>query len=460
MKYKFPEKFFWGSAASAPQTEGAALEDGKGPSVWDWWSRTEPDKFWEGGTPEFAADFYHRYKEDIQLFKQTGHNSYRMSISWTRIMPKGFGAINPKGIQFYHDVIDELIKNGIEPFVNLYHFDMPYELVKIGGWENRAVIDYFVEYAKVCFQEYGHKVKFWITQNEPIVAPEGCYLQGFHYPEVQDGKRAVQVGHYVMLAHSKTVKAYHEMNLPGEIGVVLNLTPAYPATDSAEDKEAAHLADLIFTYSYLHPVLKGIYHPELVAFVKENNLTPEIAAGDLEIIADPASIVDFLGVNYYCPRRIGAGPKIKKDHHDWFTHVQNTKARYSDRGWEIYPEGIYDLLMRIKNNYGDIPCFISENGMGIRSFKEKEMVDGDRVHDGVRIDFVKDHLKCVHKAISEGVNCFGYHMWTGLDCFSWVNGYRNVYGFIRIDRENNLNRIIKDSGYWYKTVLDNNGFED
>ncbi|MEI6284927.1 MAG: glycoside hydrolase family 1 protein [Bacillota bacterium] len=459
MKYEFPKGFFWGTAASGPQTEGAAAEDGKGKSLWDWWSETDPDKFWQQATPEIACDFYHRFREDIQLLKQTGHNSYRISISWPRIMPTGRGAVNAKGVEFYHKLIDELLANGIEPFVNLYHFDIPYELLKIGGWENRLVADYFVEYAKVCFQEFGSKVKYWFTQNEPLGQVEVSYLFGINYPQAEDAKRTVQAAHNALMSNVETINEFHRLKCPGQIGVIMVMAPSYPASDSDADREAAQLADMLHTYSYLHPLLRGYFQPELIEFITSEGLLPIIRPGDLELIADEASRVDFLGVNYYAPRRIAAGPLVKSSFRDWYTVVELPDVPRSDRGWEIYPEGIYDLLSALKKMYGNIPCIISENGMGIRVEKEQEFVDGDRVHDAVRIEYVRDHLIAAHKAISEGMNVFGYQMWTGLDCFSWRNGYRNVYGLIRVDRADNLKRIIKDSGYWFKTVHDNNGFE-
>ena len=316
MKYEFPKGFFWGTAASGPQTEGAAAEDGKGKSLWDWWSETDPDKFWQQATPEIACDFYHRFREDIQLLKQTGHNSYRISISWPRIMPTGRGAVNAKGVEFYHKLIDELLANGIEPFVNLYHFDIPYELLKIGGWENRLVADYFVEYAKVCFQEFGSKVKYWFTQNEPLGQVEVSYLFGINYPQAEDAKRTVQAAHNALMSNIETINEFHRLKCPAQIGVIMVMAPSYPASDSDADREAAQLADMLHTYSYLHPLLRGYFQPELIEFITSEGLLPIIRPGDLELIADEASRVDFLGVNYYAPRRIAAGPLVKSSFRD------------------------------------------------------------------------------------------------------------------------------------------------
>ncbi|MFA6075681.1 MAG: glycoside hydrolase family 1 protein [Negativicutes bacterium] len=461
MKYQFPEGFFWGSAASAPQTEGAACLDGKGISVWDYWTEADPEKFWQQGNSKIACDFYHRYRDDIQLMKACGQNSYRLSIAWTRLFPNGTGEINPKGVEFYNKVIDELIANGIEPFVNLYHFDMPYELLKIGGWENRVVVDAFARYASACFALFGDRVKFWITHNEPIIAPLNCYMLATNLPEVTDFKRAVQVAHNILMSHVLAVREYRALNLDGQIGIVLNMSPVYPLTDKPEDIEAAKVAELFFSDSFLCPVVDGHYHPELVKAIGVLGVLPQMEEDDLQCIAE--NVVDYLGVNYYHPLRTRAQSGT-------LAEMLNSKAgfkfefapgaRISDRGWEVYPEGVYDLLMKLKNNHRALPVLISENGVAYRTQTERTLIKQGKIVDNERIDFIKDHLKYVHKAIADGAPVFGYHLWTFLDCWSWCNGYRNVYGLVQVDHENKLKRTIKNSGYWFFELEKNNGFDE
>lgn len=461
MKYQFPKGFYWGSAASAPQTEGAACLDGKGISVWDYWTEAQPDKFWQQGNPKIACDFYHRYREDIKLMQQCGQNSYRLSIAWTRILPQGTGEINPKGVEFYNNVIDELLARGIEPFVNLYHFDMPWELQAIGGWENRAVVSAFAEYARVCFELFGDRVKYWITHNEPIIASLNGYMLGSNMPQVRDFKRAVQVAHNIIMSHVLAVRAYRELGLDGVIGVVLNMSPVYPLSDSIEDVEAARIAELLFSDSFLYPVVEGYYHPELVKIIRELGATPVMEDSDMQLVAE--NVVDFLGVNYYHPLRTRAQAGTLAEQLNsgaGFKFEFLPGARVSDRGWEIYPEGIYDLLMKLKNNHRPLPVLISENGVAYRTETERTLVVDGRICDDERIEFIKSHLKYLHKAIADGAPVFGYHLWTFLDCWSWLNGYRNVYGLVQIDREHDLARTIKSSGYWFKQLEANNGFED
>ena len=228
LKYVFPKDFWWGTATSGPQSEGGADVDGRGQSIWDYWFQIEPEKFHNQVGPKDTSTFYANYKDDIQLLKETGHNSFRTSIQWSRLIPDGIGRVNQKAVDFYNNVIDELIENGIEPFMNLYHFDMPATMQEMGGWENRAVVEAYAEYAKVCFELFGDRVKHWITFNEPIVPVEAGYLYNWHYPNVMDGKRGIQVAFNTMLASAKAIEVYKSLNLDGQIGVVLNLTPSYP----------------------------------------------------------------------------------------------------------------------------------------------------------------------------------------------------------------------------------------
>ncbi|WP_265459670.1 glycoside hydrolase family 1 protein [Enterococcus sp. HY326] len=463
MQYKFPENFWWGSSASGPQTEGRFPNDGKGDSIWDFWYQEEPEKFFNGVGPEKTSQVYKKYKEDIQLMKKIGHNSFRTSIQWSRLIPEGRGTVNPEAVKFYNSYIDELIANGIEPFFNLYHFDMPMTLQKEGGWVNRKTVDAYVEFAKTCFELFGDRVKKWFTHNEPVVPVEGGYLYQFHYPNEIDMRKAVIVGYHENLASAKAIEAYHAMNLPGEIGIILNLTPSYPRDEAnPEDVKAAKIADAFFNRSFLDPAVKGEFPEELVTILKELDMLPEIQAGDLETIKN--NTVDLLGINYYQPRRIKAKETPIDHSHgpmpdDYFDNYDMPGKKMNPyRGWEIYEKGIYDILTNTRENYGNIPCFISENGMGVEGEEKYINADG-QIEDDYRIEFISGHLKYVSQAIAEGTNCLGYHMWTCMDNWSWMNAYKNRYGFIAVDLDQDGKRTIKKSGYWFKELAETNQFE-
>ncbi|ADL53725.1 glycoside hydrolase family 1 protein [Clostridium cellulovorans] len=460
IKYKFPVDFWWGSASSAPQGEGAARKDGKGLNVWDFWYQEEPQRFFNCVGPQNTCDFYHRYKEDIQLMKKIGHNSFRFSISWSRLIPGGVGRVNEKAVEFYSNVIDELLANGIEPFVNLYHFDMPIEMQNIGGFENREVVEAYSDYAKVTFELFGQKVKKWFTFNEPIVPVEGGYLYDFHYPNVSDFKRAVQVAYNTNIATARAIEKFRTLNLnDAKIGVILNLTPSYPRSNSDEDLKAANIADLLFNRSFLDPATKGEYPEELVRFIKENNLTPVVQEGDKELLKN--NTIDLVGVNYYQPRRVKAKENLSKDDsklmpESFFDNYEMPGRKMNIyRGWEIYEKGIYDIMINLRDNYENIESYISENGMGVED--EERFIKDGFIDDSYRIDFIKDHLIWLHKAIEEGANVKGYHLWTFIDNWSWTNAYKNRYGFVQLNLNTNK-RTIKKSGHWMKEVTENNGF--
>lgn len=463
-KYTFPKGFFWGTASSGPQTEGRFEGDGKGDSIWDYWYEKEPERFFNQVGPDKTSYNYKRYKEDVQLMKATGHNSFRTSIQWSRLIPNGVGEINPEAVKFYNAYIDEQIANGIEPFINLYHFDMPMVLQEKGGWLNRETVDAYVTFAKTCFELFGDRVKYWFTHNEPVVPVEGGYLYDFHYPNEKNLKHAVQVGFNETLASALAIKAYHETQ-DGKIGIILNLTPSYPRDEkNPEDVKAAQIADAFFNRSFLDPAIHGTFPEELLTIVKELNIVPEHRPADLDIIRE--NTIDILGVNYYQPRRIKAkeipadkDPKnpMPEDYFDNYDMPGKKMNPY--RGWEIYEKGIYDIMINVRDNYGNIPCYISENGMGVEG-EERYVNAKGQIEDDYRIAFVKDHLRYLHQAIQEGANCLGYHMWTCMDNWSWTNAYKNRYGLIAVDLDKEGKRTIKKSGYFFKELADQNGFED
>lgn len=464
MNYLFPKDFWWGSAASGPQTEGTFDGDRKGENIWDHWYKEEPEKFFNLVGPERTSSFYRKYKEDIQLMRAIGHNTFRTSVQWSRLLPNGTDEVNQKAVFFYNSVIDELLANGIEPFINLYHFDMPMVLQEKGGWLNRETVEAYEKYASLCFELFGDRVKKWFTHNEPIVPVEGGYLYQFHYPAEVNLKNAVQVAYHEALASAKAIKAYRKAGIEGEIGIILNLTPSYPRDEkNPEDVKAAKIADAFFNRSFLDSSVKGEFPADLIGLLREIDHLPKIEEGDLKLIKE--NTVDLLGVNYYQPRRIKAKESVEQQERtpmpdDYFDNYLKPDRKMNPyRGWEIYEKGIYDILTNLREHYGNIRCYISENGMGVEG-EEQYINEFGTIEDDYRIEFVKDHLKYVHQAIQEGSNVQGYHMWTCMDNWSWTNAYKNRYGFIAVDLENDGRRAIKKSGYWFKKLSDSNGFNE
>ncbi|WP_375748675.1 glycoside hydrolase family 1 protein [Vibrio sp. HN007] len=459
MNKKFPDNFYWGSAASATQTEGAAFDGGKSDNIWDHWFKAEPNRFHNGVSSTDASTFYQNYQSDIELMKNIGHNSFRTSISWSRLIPEGTGEVNQEAVEFYNNVIDELVAKEIEPFICLFHFDMPMAMQEIGGFENREVLDAYANFADTCFKLFGDRVKHWFTFNEPIVPVEGGYLYDFHYPNVVDFRRAATVAYHTMLAHAKAVQKYRAAEQEGQIGIILNLTPSYPRSQNPADLKAANICDLMFNRSFLDPAVKGEYPQELVELLKEHGQMPDIAEGDCELLA--SGKIDLLGVNYYQPRRVKARANAVNPESpfmpEWFFDSYEMPGRKMNphRGWEIYEKGVYDILINLRDNYGNLPCYISENGMGVEG-EEKFLVDG-QIQDDYRIEFIKGHLSWLHQGVSEGANCIGYHLWTFIDNWSWSNAYKNRYGFYQLDLKTQK-RSVKKSGEWFAEVSKNNGF--
>ena len=462
LEFKFPDNFWWGTASSGPQTEGAATAGGRIGSIWDYWFTQNPERFYKQIGPENTSMFYENYQNDIKLMKETGHNSFRTSIQWSRLIPNGTGEVSADAVKFYNGVIDELIANGIEPFINLYHFDMPIKMQELGGWESREVVDAYVNFAKTAFELFGDRVKYWFTFNEPIIPVCDGYLHDVFYPNVVDFKRAVQVAHHTVVAHALTVESFRKLNLPGNIGIILNLTPVYPRSQNPADLKAANIADLFFNRSFLDPVTKGEYPRELVDLLKSHDMLPNsVHSEDLETIKN--NNVDLLGINYYKPRRVKAkeyaihpdAPFMPEQFFD--DYVMPNRKMNEHRGWEIYERAIYDIGLRIKNEYNNIPFFISENGMGVEG-EEKFRDASGQIQDTYRIEFVQSHLKFLHQAIEEGSNCQGYHMWTCFDNWSWANSYKNRYGLIEVNFADNYRRKTKKSGEWFKSLSENNGF--
>ena len=455
---KFPDNFLWGSAASAPQTEGHALLNGKSPSTWDKWFELNPEKFHANQGPKDTSNVYELYEDDIKRMEEIGMNSYRTSISWTRLLPDG-KTLNQEAVAFYRDYFTKLNEAGIHPIINLFHFDMPWWLMEKGGWEVRESVDAFQFYAKTAFENFGDLVSDWTTFNEPLVHIEMAYMYGHHYPTIVDFKKAIQVGYHTLMAHVLAVKEFKKSKIEGRIGIILNVTPPYAKSEEEQDQKAQEAAELLVMKSFLDPCVLGVIPQKLKELVAIHELTPFTEEEDSVLMKE--NIVDFIGINYYQPMRVQAPlkPRVPAvetsdlfEPYDWPDKKINPY-----RGWEIYPEALYDVAMTMKNDYGNIPWFVSENGMGVAD-EERFMNQEGMIEDDYRIDFMKEHLTELHRGIEAGSNCFGYHTWTFVDCWSWLNGYRNRYGFYRVDLENNFERSLKKSGLWYKELAENNGF--
>lgn len=458
--YKFPDGFFWGAATSGVQSEGSTNQINQ--SIWNYWFEKDSKRFSEGIGPDIVCDTYNRFKEDVSLMKEINFNSFRTSIQWARLI-KNFetGEVCDDAVRFYNEYIDELLKNKIEPIINLYHFDMPIELQeKFGGFESKKVIDLFVLFAQKAFELFGDRVKYWTTFNEPIVPVEGGYLYDFHYPNKKDPKLATQVAYNIILAHAKVINLYKTMNFSGKIGVILNLTPSYARSNSEDDLKAAYMADLFFNRSFLDPMLNGYFPQDLCEILKEHHLTPEINKIELEEIKK--SKVDFLGVNYYVPRRVKT--KEKKDekfnnpeyYFDYYINPDGRFNPYRDNN-EIYPIALYDIAKNIQENYGNIPWYLAEIGIAMDLKSEGDIKENGLIDDTFRTNLMKEHFIQLHKAIEEGSNCFGVHQWTFIDCWSWLNSFKRRYGFYRLDLETG-ERIKKKHGEWFAELAKNNYF--
>jgi 6-phospho-beta-glucosidase len=456
---KFPKNFWWGAATSGPQSEGRFQK--KHANMFDYWYEIEPEAFYDQVGPDTASNFYNSFREDIALMKEVGLNSVRTSIQWSRLIDNlETNTVNPSAVAFYNDVIDTFLEHGIRPIMNLHHFDLPVELYHTyGGWESKHVVDLFAGFAEQCFVHFGDRVKDWITHNEPMVVVDGEYLYQFHYPKLVDGKKAVQVAYHLNLASAKVIQVFKRLGLSakgGRIGTVLNLTPTYPASENEADLEAARIAELWNNRMFLEPAIFGTFPKELVEWLSHDGVLWEASEEELQIIKE--NTIDFLGVNFYHPHRVKA-PEISPDSvGDWLpdryydTYEMPGRRMNIDKGWEIYPKALYDIAISIKENYNNIPWLVSENGMGV-SREERFMKDDGIIDDQYRIQFIQEHLDWLAKGIAAGSNCFGYHLWTPIDCWSWSNAYRNRYGLISTNIHTQV-KTIKQSGYWFKGFID------
>lgn len=428
----FPHDFLWGVATSAFQIEGASEVDGKGASIWDKFCQ-QPGAIADGSNGNIACDHYHKLNQDLDLIASLGVDLYRFSSSWTRVQPLGHGNWNPKGLDFYDRLVDGLLEREIQPYLTLNHWDLPQALQDAGGWENRDTVHRFVDYAVGMANRYGDRLASITTHNEPWVISILGHETGIFAPGIKSLASALQVSHHLLLSHGLALKAIREQGIQKPMGIVLNLSPVHAASNNQADLERARYEDGKLVRWYLDPLLKGTYPNDmLMAFGKD---APVIHDGDLKSISTP---MDFLGVNYYTRAMASAN-------NDW-DKAQGGR-RLTDMGWEIYPEGLTELLVRLNREYPLPPTYISENGAAF-----KDLYTAGKIHDTDRIDYLASHITAVHEAIQQGVPMAGYMVWSLMDNFEWASGYEKRFGIVHIDYETQK-RTLKDSAVWYRDFL-------
>ena len=435
----FPRGFLFGTASAAYQIEGAVNEDGRGPSIWDIYSH-KPGVIEDKTNGDVACDHYHRWPDDVEIMKRLGVNAYRFSISWSRILPKGRGKVNNKGLRFYSDLVDALVEAKITPFVTLNHFDLPQALQDEGdGWLRRGVVQDFAEFADVVSVELGDRVKHWVTFNEPWELAWQGYVTGEDAPGLRLGvDAALKASHYVYLAHGAAIQVLRD-NIPNsQLGIVLHLNMVEPASNRPEDIAAAKRWEMCQNRWYLDPLYREGYPEEMVKLYGSN--APEVLPGDFEQIQRP---IDFLGINNYRRSVVKAGSDLPPVNMNRI----NPPGEYTEMGWEVYPEGLYKILKWVNANYPVAQIYITENGA---SFTDTMTPQG-KVHDERRVAYLREHIRYAHKAMKEGVPLKGYFAWSTMDNFEWAYGYSRRFGVVYVDYKTQK-RTIKDSGYYLSEV--------
>ena len=451
---RFPPGFVWGAGTSSYQVEGGVHEDGRGESIWDRFAHA-PGNVANDEHADVSADHFHRWPEDVRILAELGLGAYRFSIAWPRIQPDGRGAPNAAGLAFYDRLVDALLERGIQPCPTLYHWDLPQALDDDGGWLARTTVDRFAAYAELCFRTLGDRVRTWFTINEPWVASTLGYRLGIHAPGRRDLRESVIASHHLLLAHGAAVAAFRSGGVgrsgSGRIGIVLSQAPTYPASPSEADAVAARGSDGYTNRWYLDPVLTGAYPADMLELWGR-------LAGPLDFLrpGDPALIgtpSHFLGVNYYARRVIRAGRS--DDGLPWRVMPADPAVPRTDTGWEITPDALFDHLVRLRADYGDIPILITENGA---VFLDQPNPDG-RTFDPGRTGFIRDHLVAVHRAIEAGVRVEGYFAWSLLDNFEWAEGFRSRFGLVHVDYPTGR-RLVKESGRAYAAMAAANAVEE
>jgi beta-glucosidase len=450
-KQAFPDGFLWGVATSAHQIEGGFGEGGRGESIWDRFAAT-PGNIADGSDASIACDHFHRWREDIELMRWLGIGAYRFSIAWPRVVPNGDGAVNRAGLDFYDALVNALLEADIQPFVTLYHWDLPQALQDQGGWSSRHTATAFAEYAEAVSQRLGDRVRYWATHNEPWCVTVLGHEEGHHAPGHRDPREALRVGHHVLLSHGMAAGVIRQHAPGAEVGIVLNLTPADAATESEADREAVRRFDGGFNRWYLDPLFRARYPDDVIADrVRRGHLDdpalPFVHDGDLQTIAAP---LDFLGVNYYSRVVVKAGgdgepigvPVVPED-------------QLTDMGWEVFPQGLHQLLRRIAREYQPPKIYITENGAAYGDAPDASGL----IADSRRIDFLRHHLAAARRAIADGVPLHGYFTWSLLDNFEWGHGYTKRFGLYWVDYATQERRP-KHSAHWYRDVVTTNAIDD
>lgn len=440
----FPDDFLWGCATAAYQIEGSPLADGAGPSIWQRFTHDPRLMTAKGDTGDVACDHYNRMEDDVRLMKELGLKAYRFSVAWGRVLPSGVGRINDRGLDFYERLVDALLANGIEPLATLYHWDLPAALDDRGGWLNPDCANWFADYASLMFRRLDGRVRKWVTLNEPWVVTDGGYLHGVLAPGHKNMFEAPIASHNLMRAHGAAVKSYRAIGAH-EIGLVVNIEPKYPASQSAEDLAATRRADAYMNRQYLDPALLGSYPSELEEVFGE--AWPCWPAEDFALIRQP---IDFLGINYYT-RNV-----VKHDPSCWplaAAPVSQTRSTYTETEWEVFPQGLTDVLEWVKERYGDIPLYVTENGS---AFYDPPRAENGRIEDPLRVSYLRAHVAAIAAAIGKGVDVRGYMAWSLLDNLEWALGYSKRFGIVHVDFETQQ-RTLKDSARLYSKIIASNG---
>jgi beta-glucosidase len=435
MESVFPPDFLWGAAAAAYQTEGAVDEDGRGESIWDRFC-TIPGAVRHGDSGAVACDSYHRYRDDVRLLGELGTNAFRFSIAWPRVLPEGVGRVNGAGLDYYDRHVDELAQAGIEPVATLYHWDLPQALEDAGGWPRRETAERFAEYVAVVAARLGDRVRHWITVNEPWIVAWLGYGTGEHAPGRGCKVDALAAAHHVLLAHGLAAHVLRAEAPSAQVGAAIDLVAVHAFTESEADVEAARWMDGCRNRWILDPLLRGEYPADtLERFLP---LVPPAEDGDLQTIAAP---IDFLGINYYTRNVVRADPR------DGRPVVVETEAERSAMGWEVYPQGLFELLLRLRDEYAPPPILVTENGAAYADER-----DGDAVDDPDRASYVERHVAAVARAIEHGVPVHGYFVWSLLDNFEWAFGYSRRFGIVYVDFDT-LERVPKASYRRYRSLI-------